>query len=85
MSEPQTQAGGKEEHGKRSAGELTRITLAVVLAVLITLFAVFNLDSVKVHWIFATSKAPLIIVIVVSLLVGGALTYLAERRVRKKR
>ena len=29
-----------------------------------------NIDKVKVHWIFGTSQAPLIIVIVISLLVG---------------
>lgn len=52
----------------------------VTLAVLITLFAVFNLEEVKVNWIFGSSKAPLIIVIVISLLVGIVLTYAADRR-----
>jgi uncharacterized integral membrane protein len=63
---------------------LARTTLWVVLAVLITLFAVLNVDSVKVHWIFGTSSAPLIIVIVISLLVGVVLTYIADRRARKR-
>ena len=57
----------------------------VVLAVLITLFAVFNFDEVKVHWIFGSGRAPLIIVIVISLLVGVVLTYFAERRTAKRR
>ena len=52
---------------------------------MITLFAVLNLGSVKVNWIFGTGKAPLIIVIVVSLLVGIVLTYLVERRASKRR
>ncbi|HEY1690277.1 MAG TPA: hypothetical protein VGF95_15585 [Solirubrobacteraceae bacterium] len=84
MSASQTQAGSEGKRRKRSTGELTRLALAVVLAILITLFAVLNLDSVKVHWIFGSSKAPLIIVIVISLLIGGAITYLAERRARKR-
>jgi len=56
----------------------------VVLAVLITLFAVLNVESVKVNWIFGESSAPLIIVIVISLLVGVVLTYIADRRFRKR-
>jgi lipopolysaccharide assembly protein A len=70
---------------KRSRREVARTTGFVVLAVLITLFAVLNTESVKVNWIFGSSKAPLIIVIVISLLVGIVLTYLAERRANKRR
>ena len=55
-----------------------------MLAILITLFAVFNVKQVKVNWIFGTGKAPLIIVIVISLLVGIVLTYFAERRSAKR-
>lgn len=50
---------------------------------LITLFAVLNLKSVEVNWIFSSSSVPLIIVIVISLLVGVVLTHIAERRGRK--
>lgn len=56
----------------------------MMLAILITLFAVFNLDEVKVDWIVGSGKAPLIIVIVISLLVGIVLTHFAERRSRKR-
>jgi uncharacterized integral membrane protein len=69
---------------KRSRRELARTTGFVVLAVLITLFAVLNLESVEVNWIFGSGRAPLIIVIVISLLVGVLLTYLAERRARRR-
>lgn len=62
-----------------------RSGLLVVLAILITLFAVFNLDEVKVHWIFGSGRAPLIIVIVVSLLCGIVLTYFADRMYRRRR
>lgn len=70
--------------GKRTRRDVVRIALLVGLAVLITVFAVLNVKSVKVDWIFGSSKAPLIIVIVISLLVGGALTYLGERRIRRR-
>jgi uncharacterized integral membrane protein len=70
---------------KRSRRESARTAGLVILAVLITLFAVLNLESVKVNWIFGTGHAPLIIVIVVSLLVGIVLTYLVERRTNRRR
>jgi uncharacterized integral membrane protein len=62
-----------------------RTAALIILAVLTTLFAVFNLDEVKVDWIFGSSKAPLIIVIVISLLVGIVLTYFADRRVKRSK
>jgi len=70
---------------RRDRRELLRSGSLVLLAVLITLFAVFNTDQVKVHWILGSSKAPLIIVIVISLLVGIVLTHFAERRSAKRR
>lgn len=76
---------GAPQGERRSPTELARSGAMVVLAVLITLFAVFNLDEVKVDWIFGSGHAPLIIVIVTSLLLGIVLTYFAERLVRKRR
>jgi uncharacterized integral membrane protein len=64
---------------------MARTGALLILAILITLFAVFNLEEVKVNWVFGSGKAPLIIVIVVSLLVGIVLTHFAERRVSKRR
>jgi uncharacterized integral membrane protein len=69
---------------RRSRRESTRTGAMVVLAVLITLFAVFNFEEVKVNWVFGSGKAPLIIVIVISLLVGIVLTYFADRRARRR-
>jgi uncharacterized integral membrane protein len=71
--------------GNRGKGALARSAALVILAVLITLFAVLNLKEVRVDWIFGSGKAPLIIVIVVSLLVGIVIAYIAERLVRKRR
>ena len=76
----------KQKHGLSPVKrERARTGALVILAVLITLFAVFNLDTVKVNWVFGTDQAPLIIVIVISLLVGIVLTHFAERRAGKRR
>jgi uncharacterized integral membrane protein len=82
---PQTPDKGPPKAGKRNNRETARTAALVVLAVLITLFAVFNLKEVKVSYVFGTGKAPLIIVIVISLLVGIVLAYFADRRPKKKR
>jgi uncharacterized integral membrane protein len=88
MSAPPGQISG-EQHApqadRRRRREQARTGALVVLAVLITLFAVLNFDEVKVHWIFGSGRAPLIIVIVISLLVGVVLTHFAERRTAKRR
>ncbi len=75
----------KAGESARTRRESARTAALLVLAVLITLFAVFNLDEVKVDWIFGSGHAPLIVVIVISLLVGVLLTHLAERRSSKRR
>jgi uncharacterized integral membrane protein len=76
---------GEQQVQTRSRREMTRRVGLVVIAVLATLFAVLNVDEVKVHWIIGSGRAPLIIVIVISLLAGIVLTYFAERIVRKRR
>ncbi|MGH2853549.1 MAG: hypothetical protein ACRDLF_05075 [Solirubrobacteraceae bacterium] len=70
---------------KRSRRELTRTGGLVVLAVLMTLFAVLNLEEVEVNWIIGSGHAPLIVVIVLSVLVGIVLTHFVERRSAKRR
>ena len=77
--------GGGAAAKKRSQREVTRTAALVILAILITLFAVFNLKEVKVSYVFGSGKAPLIIVIVISVLVGIVLSYFAERLPRKRR
>ena len=74
-----------EQVKRRSRSETARTGALVVLAVLATLFAVLNLDEVKVDWIFGSGRAPLIIVIVISLLAGILLSYFADRLSRKRR
>jgi uncharacterized integral membrane protein len=70
---------------KRSRRELARAGAIAVLAILITLFAVFNVKEVKVSYVVGSGKAPLIIVIVISALVGIVIAYIAERLPRKRR
>lgn len=80
--EAQAQGAGKRAPGRK---ERARTAGVVAVAILITLFAVFNLDEVKVHWIVGSGRAPLIIVIVISLLAGIVMTYVIERRTRGRR
>jgi uncharacterized integral membrane protein len=75
----------QKQKQSRSRRELARTGAWVVLAVLITLFAVLNLKQVEVNWIFGSGHAPLIIVIVISLLIGIVLTHFAERRISRRR
>jgi uncharacterized integral membrane protein len=68
-----------------STREMIRTGGLVALAVFMTLFAVLNLEKVEVNWVFGSGKAPLIIVIVLSTLVGVVFTHFAERRSRSRR
>ena len=52
----------------------------LVLAGIGGVFAAVNLDEVEVNWILGTWETPLIVVIALSMLVGGALGYLVTRR-----
>ena len=65
---------------KRSRGERVRLVAAFVLGGLVVLFAVLNLDDVRVNWIFFKSATPLIVVIVACLLAGAALGAVAAHR-----
>jgi uncharacterized integral membrane protein len=53
---------------------------ALALAALGGVFAVANLDEVKVNWILDTWRTPLIVVIALSMVVGAGLGYLVSRR-----
>jgi len=87
MSKPPAQdpATGAKPASRRSKNELLRTGGVIALAVLATLFAVLNVEEVKVDWIFGSGHAPLIVVIVASLLVGIVIAYLAERVNRRHR
>lgn len=69
---------------KRSRRELARTVAMVLVAVLATLFAVLNLEAVEVDWIFGSGRAPLIVVIVISVLAGALLMHFTERRASRR-
>jgi uncharacterized integral membrane protein len=84
MSAPEHE---QRERGRdpRTTRERARTVAMLVLAIVLTLFAVLNLKEVKVDWIVGSGHAPLIIVIVVSGLIGAVISYFADRRVSKRR
>jgi len=57
----------------------------LIVAAIFIAFAVANLTQVKVDWLVGSGHAPLIIVIVISLLIGIVFTYLVERVGRRRR
>ncbi|HXA55510.1 MAG TPA: hypothetical protein VNV37_11620 [Solirubrobacteraceae bacterium] len=78
-------ADGTPQKQKQSNRELARTGAIVVLAVFITAFALLNLEEVEVSWIFGKTHVPLIVVIVLSGLVGAALSYFLTRRSARRR
>ncbi|HEX4465802.1 MAG TPA: hypothetical protein VH025_01325 [Solirubrobacteraceae bacterium] len=85
-------SGGDERRGAgvvpetgRPRREQARTGILILGAVLMTLFAVLNVKEVRVDWIIGSGRAPLIIVIVISFLVGVVLTHFAGRRARRNR
>lgn len=51
-----------------------------ILAIVLLLFALFNTQRVRVHWIFATTTAPLIVIIAGCALIGIAIGWVIARR-----
>ena len=63
----------------------TRAIGATLLVIVLLLFALFNTQRVTVHWIFATTTAPLVVVIAGCALVGLVAGWLlTHRRVARK-
>ncbi|MBH0229985.1 lipopolysaccharide assembly protein LapA domain-containing protein [Halobacillus yeomjeoni] len=50
------------------------LILALIFALIIAIFAVINVDPVQVNFLFGTGEAPLILVILLSVLLGGLAT-----------
>ncbi|WP_079530381.1 LapA family protein [Halobacillus hunanensis] len=55
----------------------TYIILALIFALVIAVFAVINVDPVQVNYLFGTGEAPLILIIIISVLMGVLVTALA--------
>lgn len=48
--------------------------LAIIFVIIIAVFAVINVEPVQVNYLFGTGQAPLILVILFSVLMGGIIT-----------
>jgi uncharacterized integral membrane protein len=57
-----------------------RLAAAVILAVVLTLFAVLNSQTARIHLLFTTVNLPLIVVIAACGLIGIVLGLLIARR-----
>jgi uncharacterized integral membrane protein len=64
--------------------ERARLISAGVLGALITAFALLNLGDVKVHWLVATGRTPLIVVIALAFVLGMIVDRLVIRARRKR-
>ncbi|GAA0483294.1 lipopolysaccharide assembly protein LapA domain-containing protein [Salinibacillus aidingensis] len=52
----------------------TSIILAIIFALLVATFAVINVNAVPVNFLFFTREAPLILIILISVLMGSMIT-----------
>jgi uncharacterized integral membrane protein len=73
--------GGRLQEGRRSfqPGLWVRLIVLAAAVVYLILFVVLNAKTVKVRWVFATTRVSLIWVIVLSLLLGIVLGVLASQ------
>ena len=52
----------------------TYVILALIFVVFIAIFSVLNVSDVEVNYLFWKGESPLVIVILISVLLGGVLT-----------
>jgi uncharacterized integral membrane protein len=67
VSEP---VGERNKRHARRAGLYVRAGVAVAAVIVLVALIAANTDSVTLHWVVGTTKAPLVWIIVVSALVG---------------
>jgi lipopolysaccharide assembly protein A len=75
---------GGEAPAPRDRKRDTRMVLTGVVAVLLIWFAVINLQDVSIHFWLTTTKAPLIVVVVISVVLGAAITLLLTHLSRRR-
>jgi biotin transport system substrate-specific component len=84
MARAPTPTGGDAAPG-RSSRDTARLAAIGILTAVAALFAVLNLEEVKVNLLFGSATMPLIIVIVACLAIGFALGTALSRRRRSRR
>jgi uncharacterized integral membrane protein len=70
----------REVEAAPSKRERSRQIAMIAFGGLAVLFALLNLDEVKVNWLLGTWQTPLIIVIAVAFLLGALAGWLGGRR-----
>ena len=73
----------------RSSGQQGAVTpgrvVAVLVVVLIVIFAILNSQSVRMHWIVTTTTMPLFVVMIIFAALGMLLGYILGTRPRGRR
>lgn len=64
---------------ERSSKDQARLIAGAIALGIALLFAVVNSEKVKVDWVVGSGKAPLVIVIAISFLLGSAVGLLIGR------
>src|SRR5690625_2717790 len=52
----------------------TYVILSIIVLIIVSVFAVSNVDAVNVNYLFWQGHSPLILVILISVLMGGVIT-----------
>jgi uncharacterized integral membrane protein len=71
------------QESSRDVGTLIRLTLAAVLVLLLAAFAIDNRKSVRVGWVFGDFRAPMIVILFVTAVVGALIGWLVLYRARR--
>ncbi|HLR71487.1 MAG TPA: LapA family protein [Pseudogracilibacillus sp.] len=58
----------------------TYVILSIIFIIIISIFAVLNIDVVEVNYLFWSGSSPLVFVILFSVLLGGILTFVVGSR-----
>ncbi|HLS59557.1 MAG TPA: LapA family protein [Virgibacillus sp.] len=56
----------------------TYVILSIIVLIIVSVFAVSNVDAVNVNYLFWQGHSPLILVILFSVLMGGVITAMAS-------
>lgn len=61
----------------------SRFVIGLIIALIVVIFAILNVDPVKVSFGFTSIKLPLIVLIIVTLLLGAVITMLLSSTGKK--